>query len=96
VANDVTNDVAKIDPATGGIVAQVATGGTIPQEVAFDGSHIWVSNFSSKNVSKIDPESLVATTVATGINPQGVVFDGTNVWVVNSGGVSSSISRLLP
>jgi YVTN family beta-propeller protein len=62
--------------------------------VAFDGAHIWVSNFSSANVSKIDPATLVANTVATGTNPQGVVFDGTNVWVVNSG--SSSISRLLP
>ena len=68
---------------------------TLPQEVVFDGSHIWVSNNASRNVSKIDPAAdIVMGTIDTGLNPQGIVFDGTNIWVANSGG--PSLSRLLP
>ena len=85
--------VATLDQAY--VLTEVATGGTAPQEVAFDGSHIWVSNSTSGNVSKIDPEAGVVTgTVATGVDPQGIDFDGTNIWVANSN--SALLSRLLP
>lgn len=95
VANGLPNSVSKIAPTTGSILAEVVTGGQVPQELAYDGRYIWVSNNSSGDVSKIDPEAdIVTATMATGLDPQGIVFDGTNIWVANSGG--PSLSRLLP
>jgi YVTN family beta-propeller protein len=79
---------------TGSILFEAATNGLLPQEVAFDGTSIWVSNNASGNVSRIDPTSLSVATIPTGTGPQGIAFDGTNVWVANS--TTSTLSRLLP
>ena len=65
--------------------------GTYPYGVAFDGTNIWVANYGSNNVSKINVSTnTVAATVSVGAAPHGVAFDGTNIWVTNynSGNVS--------
>ena len=68
--------------------------GTSPQGVAFDGTNIWVTNYSSNNVTKLlaSTGALVGT-YAVGTNPFGVAFDGTNIWVVNIG--SNNVTKLL-
>ncbi len=67
--------------------------GTSPDCLAFDGTHIWVANYSSNNVSKIDINSnTVIVTVPVGLNPSGLTFDGTYIWVCNRGG--NSISKI--
>lgn len=63
--------------------ASVAVG-IQPRGIAFDGSHIWVVNWGSHNVSKIDiNNNAVVTSVASGGGPQGIAFDGTHIWVAN-------------
>ena len=69
--------------------------GTNPQDIAFDGTHIWVSNYGGNSVSKIDIlTNEVVATVPVGINPRGVAFDGIHVWVANSGR-DNSVSKIL-
>ena len=67
--------------------------GSNPVRVAFDGTNIWVTNYSSGTVSKINPVSnTVTATVTVGTNPSGVAFDGTNIWVTNVG--SGTVSKI--
>ena len=67
--------------------------GTNPFGVAFDGTNIWVTNYFSDNVSKINPTTnTVTATIGVGTNPSGVAYDGTNIWVTNQG--SGTVSKI--
>ena len=69
--------------------------GTYPRGVAFDGTNIWVANYVSGTVSKVDPVSnTVTATVTVGTYPEGVAIDGTNIWVTNRG--SGTVSKIDP
>ena len=94
VANWISGDVSKIDPATNSVVATVAVGAN-PSGVAFDGAHLWVANRGPDTVSKVDPaaEAVVAT-VTVGNDPRGVAFDGAHVWVANRG--HGTVSKIDP
>ena len=67
--------------------------GTGPAAVCFDGANIWVANFGSNNVTKLD-SSTGATigTYAVGTNPFGIAFDGASIWVANFG--SNNVTKL--
>ncbi len=76
-----------------GWVPASVTVGTGPWGVAFDGSHIWVANESTGNVSEIDVAGhTVINTVTVGGNPIGVAFDGSHIWVSNVNDTVSEIS----
>jgi hypothetical protein len=76
-------------------VTATVTVGTNPYGVAFGGTSIWVANYGSGTVSKINPTTnTVTATVTVGTNPSGVGFDGTNVWVTNNG--SGTVSKINP
>lgn len=68
--------------------------GRLPRGVCFDGTNVWIVNFSDNTVSK-----LLASTGATigtytvGNGPSDVCFDGTNIWTANS--TDNTISKLL-
>ena len=67
--------------------------GTNPQGAAFDGTHMWVVNHGTNNVSKIDiSTNTVVATVTVGTNPYGAAFDGTHMWVANVG--SNNVSKI--
>ncbi len=70
------------------------TVGDQPTGIASDGEHIWVANFGSDTVSRIDRETGVVTSFPVGDQPWGVAYDGTHVWVTNSN--SDTVSRLDP
>ena len=75
-------------PAT--ITALVA-----PLALAFDGTSIWVSNYGSNSVSKVNPSTnAVVATVPVGSAPDGMAFDGTSIWVAN--GSSGIVSKVNP
>jgi DNA-binding beta-propeller fold protein YncE len=64
-----------------------------PYGVAFDGSHIWVTNYVGNSVTelKASDSSWVQTLSggSYGFNyPDGVAFDGSHIWVANDGGYS--------
>jgi DNA-binding beta-propeller fold protein YncE len=60
--------------------------------VAFDGTSIWVANFSSNNVTKLRASDGTTLTFPVGTNPFGVAFDGANIWVTNNG--SDTVTKL--
>src|SRR2546426_7102057 len=54
VANSTSNNVKKLNIATGAVLATTAVG-TSPRAIAFDGVNgIWVANFGSNNVTRIN------------------------------------------
>ncbi|HEV3310628.1 MAG TPA: hypothetical protein VG815_08935 [Chloroflexota bacterium] len=61
-----------------------------PWKVAFDGSHIWVTNQQSGTASEITdtPSPHVTHTVAVGKYPYGIVFVGSHIWLTNPNGAS--------
>jgi outer membrane protein assembly factor BamB len=67
--------------------------GSAPTGVAFDGKDIWVTNFTSNDVTKLQAsDGALLGTLAAGSSPSGVAFDGANMWIANQG--SSSVTRL--
>ena len=68
--------------------------GFFPWDLVFDGTHMWVANYASRNVSKIDiiTNTVVATTVSLEGRLMGIAFDGIHIWVANS--ESNNISKI--
>jgi YVTN family beta-propeller protein len=69
--------------------------GSGPRGLAFDGTHIWVSNYTSNSLSKIDINTnTVIDTLTTGVSApdDGIAFDGTYIWVSNNN--ASKVSRI--
>ncbi|RPJ60730.1 MAG: hypothetical protein EHM23_09390 [Acidobacteria bacterium] len=56
--------------------------------LAFDGSHLWLSDGSSSSVLKIDLNGSVVGTYAVGNGAGGIAFDGHCLWVALSAGDS--------
>ncbi len=68
----------------GTIRINVPTGNS-PTELAFDGAHIWVTNYEDGTVSGYAAASgALLATFPTGKGPQGVLFDGSAIWIANS------------
>jgi hypothetical protein len=66
--------------------------GVNPQEMAFDGSNIWVINGGSNSVTKFSAnDGSVLGTYAVGAGPNEILFDGANIWVAN---IVGSITKL--
>lgn len=76
---------------TGFRAADFQVGGA-PRGLAFDGVSIWVSNYDSNTVSKIDRVTGSKVDYPTGLQPDGLAFDGTNIWIANSG--ENTVSRM--
>ena len=78
------NNVGRIDPGSGEVVAAIPTAGTAPTAVAwFDGS-LWVANTVSRTVARINPEAeRVVQTVPTEGAPTGLAAGDGFVWVLN-------------
>ena len=67
--------------------------GTEPYGIAFDGANIWVTNYSSNNVSKLRAsDGAVLGSFAVSSGPTAIAFDGANIWVANPG--SNNVSKL--
>jgi YVTN family beta-propeller protein len=71
----------------------LSTGSGNPNGLAYDGTNLWVSLYSSDVVEKINVSTGNGTVYSVGSHPAGVAFDGTYVWVANSG--SNTVTKLL-
>ena len=73
------------------------TVGTNPNGVAVspDGSSVWVTNYGSGTVSRINTTTNAVTSITVGTNPNGVVVspDGSSVWVTNFN--DGTVSRII-
>lgn len=60
----------------------------------YDGTNIWVAQFTSPgSLKKLNGDGGVITTVTVGNEPAQPVYDGTNIWVPNSASNSLSVVR---
>jgi DNA-binding beta-propeller fold protein YncE len=59
--------------------------GQQPNQLAFDGANVWVTNTVDGTVSRLRAsDGHLVFTVPAGISPNGIVFDGHDIWVANS------------
>jgi len=66
-----------------------------PLGITYDGTHIWVANYSSSRVSKyLESSGEFIYSVPVGVNPSQLQFDGTHVWVANRG--SNNVMKIDP
>jgi YVTN family beta-propeller protein len=76
--------------AAEGTINTIAVGDN-PQAVASDGTHAWVANASSDDVTEIEASTgAVVRTIKVGSEPRSVAADGTHVWVANEAGANVS------
>ena len=69
--------------------------GAGPVGVAFDGAHIWVSNYADNSIKKINTttdEVVTSVSMGDGARPRGIAFDGAHIWVANSG--NNTVTRI--
>ena len=71
------------------------TAGTQPNGLAFDGAHIWVTNFGDGTVTKLlAADGTNFGTFTVGTHPQKVAFDGAYIWVTYYGAQGGKVSKL--
>jgi YVTN family beta-propeller protein len=93
VANQNSDNVMRIDPATNKVTATVAVGKT-PNHMASGFGSVWVTS-SDGTVSRIDPTSNAVTTVsAVGQDPMGIVTTAAGVFVTDPDG--HAVKRIDP
>jgi YVTN family beta-propeller protein len=66
------------------LLAPSVTVGSYPDHFAFDGLHMWVTNYGTHDLYKIRAADMaIVATYATVNNPNPIVFDGQNIWVAS-------------
>ena len=78
-------DIRKISPTTGEIIDSFdAPENSWPEDLAFDGSHLWLADGLHDTIYKLDPNTVnvVSSFNSPGMDPFGLAFDGTHLWVV--------------
>jgi virginiamycin B lyase len=88
--------VSRIDPVTNAISLPKAVlpAGTINGGAVANGTDLWVSDFDTSEVYRIDPVSLkVVVKITVGTNPEGLSVGADAVWVANlRGGTATRIN----
>lgn len=83
VSNVLSDNVMKIDPSNGSILATFYAG-PHPRGVVFDGAHIWITN-ESGNIIKMRPtDGQFLEVVQTANGSFEAIFDGANILVSNT------------
>ena len=65
----------------------VTTGLFAPVGLVYDGSNMWVTEFFSQLIQKLDANGAILQTVTVGDDSRNPVFDGSNLWVPGFTGV---------
>lgn len=76
--------VAQFAPGSGRPTGSVDVGYE-PSAVAAGAGSLWVTNSADGTVTRIDPDTLVATTFPVGHGPDAVAVNAAGVWVANAG-----------
>jgi streptogramin lyase len=58
------------------------------------GTNIWLTNFATNTVARVDPVTGTSVTYPVGTNSEGVTFDGANIWV--TGSTAINVTKLIP
>jgi YVTN family beta-propeller protein len=59
--------------------------GNAPSAIAAGADSVWVTNSADGTVTRIDPTTLVATTIPVGHGPAAVAVNAAGAWIANSG-----------
>jgi YVTN family beta-propeller protein len=87
--------VERIDPKTAKVMATIKLGSGDHAGISGDGSALWVSEYDSDTLYRIDTATnKVVTKITVGLNPEGVVATPDGVWVANHH--DGSVSRIDP
>jgi YVTN family beta-propeller protein len=76
--------VAQFDLGSGRQTGSVDVGNE-PSAAAAGAGSLWVTNSADGTVTRIDPATLVATTIPVGHGPDAVAVNAAGVWVANAG-----------
>jgi YVTN family beta-propeller protein len=76
--------VVRIDPASGRTLGSVGVGND-PSAIAAGAGSVWVTNGTDGTVTRIDPATLVPTTIPVGHRPVAVAVNPAGAWVANAG-----------
>jgi len=77
--------VAQFDPGAGRPTGAEVDVGNEPSAVAAGAGSLWVANSADGTVTRIDPATLMATTIPVGHGPDAVAVNAAGVWVANAG-----------
>jgi len=78
------------------ITLQFAAPGTNPQDLTWDGQHLWNVDDDTDTIYKLDPlnGNVLLSYSSPGSSPRGLVFDGTYLW--NSDESTHKIYKMIP
>jgi YVTN family beta-propeller protein len=76
--------VSRVDPSSGRQLGSVDVGND-PSAIAAGAGSVWVTNRADGTVTRIDPTTLLATTIPVGHSPEAVAVNAAGVWVANGG-----------
>jgi hypothetical protein len=75
-------------------VTTITTGFNGPGGILYDGTSIWLTDFGSSQLYRLNANGSIAQTINVGSVPQFPAFDGTNIWVPNSESNSVTVVRI--
>jgi YVTN family beta-propeller protein len=93
------------EQGSGGVLVELSLTGQVmnnniplgagPIEMAFDGTNIWVTNYTSSTITIVSPAGKILNTIGLGPKalPEGILFDGTYMWVANNGVGVNTVSK---
>lgn len=94
VISDEHGTIARIDPATNTVIAEVYTG-SAASGLAFDQDQLWVISATTNQIAKISAHTnLLAETINVGKAPVGVASGEGSIWTLNAG--DATVSRVDP
>jgi class 3 adenylate cyclase/streptogramin lyase len=74
--------IARIDSAGARFGAEAAMGaGAFPDDIAFDGTNLWIANVGNHTLTRLNPDSLQTQVIGTPSAPTGLAVADGRVWV---------------
>jgi len=86
IADQVSGDLKKIDPATGKVTATLTAPGYQSAGLAWDGSRLWCLDAADKTAYALDPETrrTVKALALDTDSPEGIGWDGKDLWIADA------------
>lgn len=83
--------IATVQAALPYPVTNVSAGFVFPSGILYDGTSIWVTDFTAGTLLRLNVSGSITQTVSVGASPIAPVFDGANIWVPNQGSNSVTV-----
>ena len=81
----VSPTVSSCESTESGRVVEPVAVGNVPSGIASGAGSLWVANSADGTVARIDPATLVTTTIPVGNGPAAVAVNAAGAWVANAG-----------